>query len=97
MNDSSGKKRFRVIISGRVQGVYFRANTQRQALSLGLSGWVKNRADGRVETVFEGAEDKVEQMLAWCKTGHPPARVDRVGYTEEDADGSFNDFKILYD
>jgi acylphosphatase len=97
MNNHSEGKRFRVIISGRVQGVYFRANTQRQAHLLGLSGWVKNRPDGRVETVFEGAHDKVDRMLAWCKTGHPPARVDHVDSTEEDADGSFTDFKILYD
>lgn len=97
MSDASTRKRFRVIISGRVQGVYFRANTKRQALSLGLSGWVKNRPDGRVETVFEGDSDTVDAMLAWCKTGHPPARVDRVDFSEEDADGSFTDFKILYD
>ena len=97
MNNSFPQKRFRVIISGRVQGVCFRANTQRQALSLGLSGWVKNRPDGRVETVFEGADDRVEEMLSWCRTGDPPARVDRVDCTEENADGSLTDFKILYD
>jgi len=88
-------KRLHVTISGRVQGVFFRANTLHQALALGLSGWVRNLPDGRVETIFEGEPGKAEEMLDWCKTGAPPARVDHVDYTEESADGKFTDFKII--
>ncbi|MBW6486042.1 MAG: acylphosphatase [Syntrophobacterales bacterium] len=91
------KKRFHVKIAGRVQGVFFRANTVKQALCLGLSGWVKNLPDGRVETVFEGKSDKAEAMLLWCKTGTPPARVAYIEYTEETVDDSFSGFKIVAD
>jgi acylphosphatase len=94
MNDSDSR-RFHVTISGRVQGVFFRANTVRQALALGLCGWVKNLPDGRVETVFAGESGNAEKMLSWCKTGTPPARVDHVDYSEEPVDGSLNDFKII--
>jgi acylphosphatase len=89
-------KRFHVYISGRVQGVFFRANTAQKARELGLAGWVKNLPDGSVETVFEGERNRVEEMLAWCRVGTPPARVDNIEYVEEKADGSFNDFKIVY-
>ncbi|MCK9364001.1 MAG: NAD-dependent DNA ligase LigA [Syntrophales bacterium] len=91
------KKRFHVTIAGRVQGVFFRANTLKQALALGLSGWVKNLPDGRVETVFEGKSDNAEEMLLWCKTGTPPARVDYIEYTEETVDDGFSGFKIVDD
>lgn len=90
------KKRFHVYISGRVQGVFFRANTAKQALSLGLTGWVKNLPDGTVETVFEGETNNAEVMLSWCRLGTPPARVDHIEYTEEQADESFNGFKIVF-
>ena len=95
--DNVPKKRFHVTISGRVQGVCFRANTLRQALALGLSGWVKNLPDGRVETVFEGKSGNADEMLSWCRTGTPPARVDYIEYTEEPVDGSFSGFKIVND
>ena len=75
------KKRYHVLISGHVQGVFFRANTCQQARALGLTGWVRNLPDGRVESVFEGNEKQAEEMLAWCNTGTPPARVDRVDAT----------------
>ena len=88
-------KRYHVWISGRVQGVFFRANTWKQARSLGLSGWVRNLPDGRVETVFEGEEHAAEAMLAWCRTGSPPARVDRVEVLEETATGEFTGFEIV--
>ncbi len=90
------KKRFHVYISGRVQGVFFRANTEKQALSLRLTGWVKNLPDGSVETVFEGESNNAEAMLSWCRIGTPPARVDNIEYTEEKADESFGDFKIVF-
>ena len=90
------KKRYHVLISGHVQGVFFRANTRRQARALGLTGWVRNLPDGRVESVFEGNEKQAEEMLAWCNTGTLPARVDRVAATEEKIGGGFTGFDILY-
>ena len=89
-------KRYHVWISGRVQGVFFRANTWKQARSLGLSGWVRNLPDGRVESVFEGEELAAEAMLTWSRTGSPPSRVDRVEVVEETATGEFTDFEIVY-
>jgi acylphosphatase len=61
------KKRYHLHISGRVQGVCFRANTRKQARALGLTGWVRNLPDDRVETVFEGEQKEAEAMLAWCR------------------------------
>ena len=71
-------KRIYVIISGRVQGVFFRAETQRTAMDFNLTGWVRNTADGRVEAVFEGEDENVNKMLAWCHIGPPTARVEDV-------------------
>jgi acylphosphatase len=73
----------RVRISGRVQGVFFRASCARRADELGLSGWVRNRPDGDLEAVFEGPEQAVEDILAWCREGPPDARVDRVDVRAE--------------
>ena len=87
-------KRFHVFISGRVQGVFFRANTWKQARSLGLSGWVRNLPDGRVESVFEGEASAAEAMLTWSRTGSPPSRVDSVETVEETATGEFTGFEI---
>lgn len=90
------KKRYHLHISGRVQGVFFRANTRKQARALGLTGWVRNLPDDRVETVFEGEQKETEAMLAWCRTGTPPARVDHLEIAEESAAGGFTDFDIVY-
>jgi acylphosphatase len=70
--------RAHVVISGRVQGVYFRGNVRERAESMGLRGWVRNLTDGTVEAVFEGEEEDVRRMLAWCDKGPPAARVDEV-------------------
>jgi len=61
-----------------------------------VNGWVRNNPDGLVETVFEGEPKNAETMLAWCRTGTPPARVDHVDVTEEEADGEFTGFDIIY-
>jgi acylphosphatase len=90
------KKRYHVRISGRVQGVYFRANTRRQARAFGLTGWVRNLPDGRVEAVFEGERNNAEAMLAWCRAGTPPARVDHVEAEEENVEGGFTSFDIVH-
>ena len=70
--------RARAVISGRVQGVFFRAEARQRARSLGLAGWVQNRADGAVEVAFEGPKEAVESMLRWCNQGPAAARVDAV-------------------
>ena len=88
------KKRYHVWISGRVQGVFFRANTWKQARSLGVTGWVRNLPDGKVETVFEGEDRAAEAMLDWLRTGSPPARVDSAEVAAEAATGEFTDFEI---
>ena len=89
-------KRVHVYISGRVQGVFFRAETQRAATDLNLTGWVKNIVDGRVEAVFEGEDEDVDKMLAWCHVGPPAARVENVEVTEETYTGEFRNFSIKY-
>lgn len=79
--------RRRVVVQGRVQGVWFRAATEEQARALGLAGWVRNRGDGSVEAVFEGAAEAVEAALRWCRRGPPLARVERVEVCEEPVEG----------
>ena len=68
----------RVIVTGRVQGVWYRDSCRDHARSEGVSGFARNRADGSVEIELEGPEPAVERMIAWCKVGPPRARVDAV-------------------
>ena len=86
--------RAHVIISGRVQGVCFRAETERAADRLGVHGWVRNRSDGRVEAVFEGPQTAVSDAVAWCHHGSPPARVTDVEVTWETYQGDLQGFSI---
>jgi acylphosphatase len=79
--------RRRVIVSGRVQGVFFRASCAEAANALGVSGWVSNEPDGTVAAVFEGDADAVDGMIAWCHQGTPQAQVDDVTVTEEEPRG----------
>ena len=88
--------RAHVFISGRVQGVFFRANTKRVAEELGVKGWVRNLPDGRVEAVFEGEEESVKKIIEWCHQGPPAARVDKVEVTYEEYKGEFDNFEIRY-
>jgi acylphosphatase len=87
-------KRAHVLISGRVQGVSFRWYTQYQAQRLGLTGWVRNLWDGRVEAIFEGPDQAVRQAVAWCHRGEPPARVENVEVMYEAPTGEFGGFRI---
>ena len=82
-----------VFISGRVQGVGFRAFTTRSARTLGLTGWVMNLRDGRVEAVIEGPADKVNALLEKLNTGPPSARVDDLKVTDTRPTGRFKDFE----
>ncbi len=70
--------RAHVHVSGHVQGVGYRANTEEAATERGVDGWVRNLEDGRVEAVFEGDRETVEGMIEWCHTGSPRADVDDV-------------------
>jgi acylphosphatase len=79
--------RRRVIVDGRVQGVFFRQTCRRHAEARGVTGWVRNRSDGRVEAVFEGSPAAVEAMVTWCRGGPPDARVDQVEVADELAEG----------
>jgi acylphosphatase len=79
--------RVRVIVSGLVQGVYFRDGCRRLAFAQGVDGWVRNLPDGRVEAVFEGARDSVEAMVDWTRHGPPRASVDGVEVREEAPEG----------
>lgn len=79
--------RVHVLVSGRVQGVFFRDFTRREALDHGLSGWVRNLADGRVEAVLEGARQEVEAVLERLREGPPRARVEDVEHREETPEG----------
>ncbi|KXA93167.1 acylphosphatase [candidate division MSBL1 archaeon SCGC-AAA259E22] len=90
------KKRAHVYVSGRVQGVLFRATTRDEAWKRGVTGWVKNLADGRVESVFEGEEDKVEEMVDFCHEGPRAAQVDDVEVNWEEYRGEFSGFGVQY-
>lgn len=80
--------RVRVVVSGRVQGVFFRSSCAEEARRLGLGGWVRNLLDGRVEAVFEGEEGAVAAMTGWCRRGPAGARVDRVDTETQEPAGT---------
>ena len=75
--------RRRVVVHGRVQGVFFRGSTVEQAQEVGVSGWVRNRPDGTVEAVFEGSAAQVAEMVRYCREGPSWARVERIEEFEE--------------
>jgi acylphosphatase len=79
--------RARVIVSGKVQGVYFRDTCKRRAVENHVSGWVRNLSDGRVEAVFEGAPAAVGKMIEWARIGPPRASVTHVDVHEESPEG----------
>lgn len=79
--------RARVVVRGRVQGVFFRGEAQARARSLGVAGWVRNDPDGSVQAVFEGDRSRVESMVDWCRRGPRGARVDEVGAVWEEPEG----------
>ncbi len=89
-----GLKQVQLFVRGRVQGVYFRASTQREARRLGITGWVKNRSDGSVEILAEGEEDQLKELIAWANRGPSAARVERVDVRWRSFLGEFPDFRI---
>jgi acylphosphatase len=76
-----------VVVSGHVQGVWFRESCRREAVARDVAGWVGNRADGTVEAVFEGDEPAVAEVVAWCRIGPPRAVVTAVEVTPEPPEG----------
>lgn len=88
--------RVRLIIEGRVQGVWFRDSTRRQAQMLGVTGWVRNRPEGSVEVLAEGREEAVQQLAVWCRKGPPGSRVDRVMEEVEAWQDEFDSFDIVF-
>ncbi len=89
-------KRAHVYVSGRVQGVFFRATTRKEARKRGVTGWVKNLPDGRVEAVFEGDEEKVKEMINFCHEGPRSARVKDVEVEWKEYQDEFSEFDVRY-
>lgn len=87
--------RMHVLVEGRVQGVYYRASAEAKARSLGLTGWIRNLPSGKVEAVIEGPEDKVIEMIEWCKVGPIAAHVTDVKSDKRDYTGEYDDFRLL--
>lgn len=91
------KVRAHIFVSGRVQGVFFRSNAQEKAEELGISGWVRNLPDSRVELVLEGEKEKVKEMVEWSGKGPAFAKVNTVEIEWEKYKGEFRDFSIRYE
>jgi acylphosphatase len=89
------KVRAHVLVSGKVQGVFFRQNTRLNAISLGVKGWIRNLDDGRVEAVFEGEEFAVKEIVEYCRIGPKYSQVEKVEVDYDDNRNEFDDFKIL--
>ncbi len=96
MDNQTKQVQAHVFISGRVQGVSFRWYTQQYAQQVGLTGWVRNVWDGRVEAIFEGPEPVVRQAITWCHHGEPPAQVENVEVTYKAPTDEFKGFRITW-
>ncbi|MEO0091767.1 MAG: acylphosphatase [candidate division WOR-3 bacterium] len=90
------KERVHIIVSGRVQGVFFRDFTRRKAQSLGLTGWVRNTDDGNVEIVAEGEKDKLDKLIEAVKIGPASAIVKDCQVKRQECTNEFQDFQIIY-
>jgi acylphosphatase len=89
------QRRVNLVITGRVQGVFFRASTQQKARELKINGWVKNLVDGRVEVMAQADADALEHFIDWCRHGPANARVDHVEITEMIANDVLSSFLIV--
>ena len=89
-------KRVKIAVHGDVHGVFFRASTRDKALDLGLKGYAKNMPDGTVEVVAEGPEDKLKELIAFCKNNPGYSNVSKVTVKEEEATNEFDGFRIGY-
>lgn len=89
-------QRMTAIVRGYVQGVYFRASAQEEAVRLGLTGWVANQWDGSVKAVAEGPDQALRQFLRWLHHGPPAARVEQVDVQWSEATGEFHSFQVRH-
>ncbi len=92
--EPADRVRVRVVVTGRVQGVFFRDSCREEARAEHVGGWVRNRSDAAVEAEFEGPSAAVERLVAWCRTGPARARVDTIGVTTVATTGDQR-FRIL--
>lgn len=86
--------RAHIVVSGLVQGVFFRANTETKALELGLYGRVRNLKDGTVDIIVEGSQKKIQKLVEWCHDGPPHAHVTDVKMEWQEPSGQFHNFSI---
>ncbi len=93
---SNEMQRVHLTLSGRVQGVLFRANIKREAEIIGVKGWVKNLEEDKVEAIAEGNEEQIKKFIAYCRKGPDEARVDYVEIEEQEYKGEFKGFSIRY-
>ena len=89
-------RQIHAIVHGLVQGVNFRGYTNQKAAALGVTGWIRNRPDGTVETVAEGSEHALRAFLGWLQVGPPASDVEKVDAMWGDASGQYPDFKVRY-
>jgi acylphosphatase len=92
--ESGDRERAHLYVSGGVQGVFFRNSARERAERLGLTGWVKNLPDGRVEALFEGPSERVREMVRWCEQGPPHAAVEDVKTEFEVSQGDLTSFEV---
>ncbi|NIP40606.1 MAG: acylphosphatase [Candidatus Aenigmarchaeota archaeon] len=86
--------RVHLLISGEVQGVFFRASTRDKAVDLGLKGWIRNLMDGKVECIVEGEKERIEQLIEFCKQGPEGSKVDNIEINWEKPKDEFGSFDI---
>lgn len=89
-------KRVYILISGRVQGVFFRRFVIHNAMRLNVNGYVKNLGDGKIEAVLEGSEEQVDELIKLCKQGPIGAKIESVDIKEEKYKGEFSNFEVRY-
>ena len=89
--------RAHVIFIGKVQGVFFRANTERKAKEIGVNGWIRNVEDGSVEAIFEGPKDKIKVLIVYCSKKQPHANVKDMKIDWQEYQNEFDEFIIRYD
>ncbi len=92
--ESGDRERAHLYVSGQVQGVFFRDSARKRAEQLGLTGWVKNLPDGRVEALFEGPTERVREMVRWCEQGSSHAEVEDVDADFEAPGGDLTSFEV---
>ena len=90
------EKNVHILISGKVQGVWFRANTRQKAEQLNIKGWVRNTSDGKVEAIFEGKQDNIKEMLDWCRQGPPLAKVEDIKIEDKTQSKGYDGFTIKH-